>query len=58
MPNLRRSRIGHAFMAAAVVVMGVIGQIQYSSAPADDNFLAGFAMFMFGTLALMIGLLV
>lgn len=49
--------IGHAFMAAAVV-MWVIGQIQYSSAPADDNFLAGFAMFVFGTFALMIGLLV
>ena len=43
---------------AAAVVMWVIGQIQYSSAPADDNFLAGFAMFVFGTFALMIGLLV
>jgi uncharacterized membrane protein YhaH (DUF805 family) len=48
---------GHAFMAAAVV-MWVIGQIQYASAPTDDNFLAGFAMFVFGTIALMIGLLV
>ncbi|HEV8155776.1 MAG TPA: hypothetical protein VGP67_09590 [Gaiellales bacterium] len=49
--------LGHVIMGVAVICYA-IAQIQYSAAPPDDNFLAGFTMIVYGTFALMIGLLV
>jgi hypothetical protein len=49
--------LGHEIMGVAVICY-VIAQIQYSAAPPDDNFLAGFTMIVYGTFALMVGLLV
>ena len=43
---------------AVAVICYVIAQIQDSAAPRDDNFLAGFVMIVYGTFALVIGLLV